>query len=74
MNNIRAAIKCLRCNWLMTWAEQRRQFGRLVRQGMSPEAKRLQDWIGTVSKVSDPQTVLIDGIKIPLSIRKPARA
>ena len=34
--------QCLRCNQQMTWAEQRRQFGRLIRYGWTPEeAKRL---------------------------------
>jgi hypothetical protein len=36
-------IKCLGCGWIMmTWAEQRRQFGRAVRAGLSlDETKQL---------------------------------
>jgi hypothetical protein len=30
-------IKCLRCNNAMTWAEQRRQFGRLIQCGFTPD-------------------------------------
>ncbi len=29
--------KCPRCNGPMTWSEQRRQYGRLAKHGMSPE-------------------------------------
>jgi hypothetical protein len=29
--------RCLRCGLGMTWAEQRRQFGRLIRKGLSPQ-------------------------------------
>jgi len=38
----RATIKCLGCNWLMTWSEQRHQYGRLIRWGMSQEQAKQQ--------------------------------
>lgn len=31
---------CARCGHPMTWAEQRRQFGRLMRQGFAADAAR----------------------------------
>lgn len=39
--------RCLSCNHPITWAEQKKQFGRLVRKGLSSEqAKRLLPWCG----------------------------
>jgi hypothetical protein len=39
-NAPRPTIVCLGCGYLMTWAEQRRQFGRLIRLGLGrDEAK-----------------------------------
>jgi len=32
--------KCLRCKNTMTWAQQRQQFGRLLRAGLSPQESR----------------------------------
>jgi hypothetical protein len=32
------AKRCLRCKNTMTWAEQRQQYGRLLRSGLPPEA------------------------------------
>ena len=29
--------QCLRCGYRVTWAEQRRQYGRLIRRGKSDE-------------------------------------
>jgi len=34
---LQTKIRCLRCGLGMTWAEQRRQFGRLIRKGLSPQ-------------------------------------
>jgi hypothetical protein len=35
-------IRCLACNYPITWAEQRQQYARAIRYGFSPdEAKRI---------------------------------
>jgi hypothetical protein len=34
---LQTKIRCLQCGLGMTWAEQRRQYGRLIRKGLNPQ-------------------------------------
>ena len=34
---VRTKNICIQCGFAMTWAERRRQYGRLIRKGLSPQ-------------------------------------
>jgi hypothetical protein len=35
-----AKNRCRRCGYAITWSERRRQFGRVIRKGLTPDATK----------------------------------